>query len=93
VCAVWKPAGPRVIYRHVETKALRIALPLPQSNALVLEVIMLRWALGFFVIALIAAFLGFSGMAIAAAGIAKILFYIFLVLFVVSLLGHLANRT
>ena len=36
-------------------------------------------------IALIAAVLGFTGVAVAAAGIAKILFFIFLVLFLVSL--------
>jgi uncharacterized membrane protein YtjA (UPF0391 family) len=54
---------------------------------------MLRWALGFFVVALIAALLGFGGIAVAAAGIAKIIFYIFVVLFVVSLIGHLASRT
>jgi uncharacterized membrane protein YtjA (UPF0391 family) len=54
---------------------------------------MVRWALGFFIVALIAAVLGFSGIAVAAAGIAKILFYIFLVLFLVSLVGHLLRRT
>jgi uncharacterized membrane protein YtjA (UPF0391 family) len=54
---------------------------------------MLRWALGFFVIALVAALLGFSGVAVAAAGIAKILFFIFLVLFVVTLASHLLTRT
>ncbi len=54
---------------------------------------MIRWAIGFFVIALIAAVLGFGGIAVAAAGIAKIIFYIFLVLFLVSLIGHLASRT
>jgi uncharacterized membrane protein YtjA (UPF0391 family) len=57
------------------------------------EVVMLRWALGFFIVALIAAVLGFSGIALAAAGIAKILFYIFLVLFLVSLVSHLLRRT
>lgn len=57
------------------------------------EVEMLRWALGFFIVALIAAVLGFSGIAVAAAGIAKILFYIFLILFLVSLVGHLLRRT
>jgi uncharacterized membrane protein YtjA (UPF0391 family) len=57
------------------------------------RVMMLRWAIGFFVIALIAALLGFGGIAVAAAGIAKIIFYIFFVLFVISLLGHLANKT
>lgn len=54
---------------------------------------MLRWAIGFFVIALVAAVLGFGGIAIAAAGIAKIIFYIFLALFIISLISHLASRT
>jgi uncharacterized membrane protein YtjA (UPF0391 family) len=57
------------------------------------EVVMLRWALGFFILALIAAVLGFSGVALAAAGIAKIIFFIFLVLFLVSLMSHLLRRT
>ena len=41
---------------------------------------MLKWALGFFVISLIAAAFGFGGIASASAGIAKILFGIFLAL-------------
>jgi uncharacterized membrane protein YtjA (UPF0391 family) len=52
---------------------------------------MLRWALIFLIIALIAAALGFTGIYVAAAGIAKILFYIFVILFVVSLVMHLAR--
>lgn len=52
---------------------------------------MLRWALVFLVIALIAAALGFTGIYVAAASIAKILFFIFLVLFVVSLIMHMAR--
>jgi uncharacterized membrane protein YtjA (UPF0391 family) len=47
---------------------------------------MLHYALVFLVIALIAALFGFSGIYVAAAGIAKILFFLFLVLFVVSLI-------
>ena len=54
---------------------------------------MLRWALGFFVVALVAALLGFTGVAVAAAGMAKILFYLFLILFLVTLVGHLLSRT
>jgi len=46
---------------------------------------MLSWALTFFIIALIAAALGFGGIAGAATGIAKILFFVFLVAFAVSL--------
>jgi uncharacterized membrane protein YtjA (UPF0391 family) len=52
----------------------------------------LRYAIGFFIVALVAALLGFGGIAFAAAGIAKILFYIFLVLFLVTLVGHLLRR-
>lgn len=47
---------------------------------------MLRWALTFFVIALIAALFGFTGIAEGAAAIAQVIFYIFLVLLVLSLL-------
>ncbi|MBH9311372.1 DUF1328 domain-containing protein [Pseudomonas aeruginosa] len=45
---------------------------------------MLSWAITFLIIAIIAAVLGFGGIAGAATGIAKILFGLFLVLFVVS---------
>jgi uncharacterized membrane protein YtjA (UPF0391 family) len=54
---------------------------------------LLRFALGFLVVAVIAALLGFTGVAIAFAGIAKILFYIFLFLFLLSLVGHLFSRS
>ncbi|HEV3418209.1 MAG TPA: DUF1328 domain-containing protein [Pirellulales bacterium] len=53
---------------------------------------MLYWAAVFFVIALVAAVFGFGGIAIEAAGIAKILFIVFLVLFLVSLLLGRSNR-
>jgi uncharacterized membrane protein YtjA (UPF0391 family) len=54
---------------------------------------MLRWALGFFIVALIAAVLGFTGIAVAAGGIAKILFFVFLVLFLFSIVAHLLKRS
>jgi uncharacterized membrane protein YtjA (UPF0391 family) len=44
---------------------------------------MLNWALTFLVVALIAAVLGFGGIAGAATGIAQALFFIFLVLMIV----------
>lgn len=52
---------------------------------------MLGWALTFLVVALIAGVLGFTTVAGAAMGIAKILFFVFLVLFVVSLVLHLVR--
>ncbi len=48
---------------------------------------MLSWALTFLVLGLIAALLGFTSIAGASIGIAKILFVVFLVLFLVTLLG------
>ena len=52
---------------------------------------MLRWALIFLVVAIIAAILGFGGIAGASADIAKILFYIFIAIFVISLLVSLVS--
>lgn len=52
---------------------------------------MLGWALTFLVVALLAGVLGFTSVAGAAMGIAKILFFVFLVLFVVSLVMHLVR--
>ena len=46
---------------------------------------MLKWALIFFVISLIAGGLGFTNVASGAAGIAKILFGLFLVVAVIFL--------
>lgn len=53
---------------------------------------MLRWALIFLVVALVAGLFGFGGVASASAGIAKILFGIFIVLFLVSLVMGAARR-
>jgi uncharacterized membrane protein YtjA (UPF0391 family) len=54
---------------------------------------MLRYAAIFFVIALVAALFGFTGIAAGAVEIAKILFFVFLVLFIVSLiLGLLRGK-
>ncbi|HQP37917.1 MAG TPA: DUF1328 domain-containing protein [Polyangiaceae bacterium] len=53
---------------------------------------MLSWALGFFIVALIAAFFGFAGVGSAAAGLAKILFVGFLILAVISLIAGLTKR-
>ena len=48
---------------------------------------MLRWALGFLVVALIASFLGFGGVACVSMDIVRLLLLAFLVLFVVSLIA------
>jgi uncharacterized membrane protein YtjA (UPF0391 family) len=53
---------------------------------------MLYYAAVFFLIALVAALFGFGGIAAGAVEIAKILFFVFLVLFVVSLVTGLIRR-
>jgi uncharacterized membrane protein YtjA (UPF0391 family) len=50
---------------------------------------MLRWALIFLVIGLVAGLLGFTGVAGASIAIAKTLFFIFMVIFLVLLIAGL----
>ncbi len=50
---------------------------------------MLKWAAIFFVISLIAALFGFTGIAAGAAGIAQFLFWIFVVGFLLLLIAGL----
>ncbi len=50
---------------------------------------MLRWALTFFIIAIIAGIFGFGGIASGAADIARICFFFFIVVFLVSLIWGL----
>jgi uncharacterized membrane protein YtjA (UPF0391 family) len=52
---------------------------------------MLRWALVFFIIAIIAAVFGFGDIAAGATAIAKVLFFVFVVLFLLSLLASLVS--
>jgi len=52
---------------------------------------MLSWAIFFFVVALVAAAFGFGGIAGTAAGIAKLLFVVFAVLFLASLVVALVR--
>lgn len=53
---------------------------------------MLHYAVVFFIVALIAALFGFTGIAAGAVEIAKILFFIFVLLFAVSLFMGLVRR-
>ena len=53
---------------------------------------MLYWALVFLVVAIIAGALGFGDIAGASAGLAKILFFIFLAFLVISLIAGIFKR-
>jgi uncharacterized membrane protein YtjA (UPF0391 family) len=54
---------------------------------------MLRWALIFFVISIVAGLFGFTGISQASGGIARLLFFIFLVGFLIFLvLGIISGQ-
>jgi len=54
---------------------------------------MLRWAMAFLVLALVAALFGFGGLVVASVGIAQVMFYLFLLVFLVTLvLGLVSGR-
>ena len=48
---------------------------------------MLRWSLIFLIVAITAGVFGFTSIAGASLTIAKVLFFIFIVLFIIALLG------
>ena len=52
---------------------------------------MLRWAVSFLMVALVAGVLAFSGVAAEAADIARLLFYLFLVLALLTLFFSVAT--
>jgi len=54
---------------------------------------MLYWAMVFLIIAIVAAVLGFSSIAGAAATVAQVLFWVFLAVFLISLVLGLAGRS
>lgn len=49
---------------------------------------MLHWALSFLILALVAGFLGFGGIAIVSIEIARLLFGVFLILFLLAAAIH-----
>ncbi|MBI1337644.1 MAG: DUF1328 domain-containing protein [Phycisphaera sp.] len=50
---------------------------------------MLKWALIFFIVAIVAGVFGFGNISAAATDIARILFFIFIILFAISLVTSL----
>jgi uncharacterized membrane protein YtjA (UPF0391 family) len=58
----------------------------PQRKLEDLTVTLLKWALIFFVVSIIAGILGFTGISAASADVARFLFYVFVVIFLVLLI-------
>jgi uncharacterized membrane protein YtjA (UPF0391 family) len=74
----------------IETRRQCVAGSLDSNQ----ESVMLSWALTFLVVALIAAVLGFGGIAGFSLEIAKIIFFVAIVLFVISaIFGMVRGRS
>jgi uncharacterized membrane protein YtjA (UPF0391 family) len=73
--------------RHIRELSRQIAVITGDCDAGV--TIMLRWAVIFLVIGLIAGVLGFGGIAGASFAVAKILFFVFMLIFLIFLIGGL----
>lgn len=54
---------------------------------------MLYWAVMFLLVSLIAGLLGFGGVASALAGPAQLLFFVFLVLFIITVVVKIGDRS
>lgn len=54
---------------------------------------LLHWAVIFLVVALVAALLGFGGLAGTAVGAAQLLFWVAIILAIVAFVANMARRT
>jgi uncharacterized membrane protein YtjA (UPF0391 family) len=54
---------------------------------------MFRWALVFLIVTFLAGIFAFAGLVLAAAALAKLIFYLFLVLFLLALIAGLLRKS
>jgi uncharacterized membrane protein YtjA (UPF0391 family) len=52
-----------------------------------------RWALVFLIVTFLAGIFAFAGLVLAAAALAKLIFYLFLVLFLLALIAGLLRKS
>jgi uncharacterized membrane protein YtjA (UPF0391 family) len=86
-------SGPAAPAREEAARGLHFSTDRTQTSFVTEgRITMLWWALFFFILALFAAMFGFVGVAGVSFAAAKILFFVFLIVFVISLLAGLARR-
>lgn len=89
-------SSPPVFYTELPQRLALRSIPAQDDSASAIKPLtgtpMLHYAVVFLVIALIAAVLGFGGIAAGAASIAKILFVVFLIMAVVSFIFGYRRR-
>jgi uncharacterized membrane protein YtjA (UPF0391 family) len=82
---------PELLFRLPIISATARCLQLRMSNEKTEDRVMLGWVVTFLIVALIAGVLGFGGVAGASIEIAKIIFFIAVVLFLISAVVGLAR--
>jgi uncharacterized membrane protein YtjA (UPF0391 family) len=81
IISLWLPSPVDGVF---DLRKVRRTLPAKRS-------LMLYYSLVFLIIAMLAGVLGFGVVAFAAAEVARICFFIFIVLFLVSLISHVSR--
>lgn len=86
------PQEPSVAFRN-QFRAMQLGFskrlrgpPIAAANVAELAMTILKWALIFLLISIVAGVLGFTGISAASADIARFLFYVFVVIFLVLLI-------
>jgi uncharacterized membrane protein YtjA (UPF0391 family) len=77
---------PRNQFPGSEVRSPIGALPSPARVQEECAMTLLKWALIFFLVSIVAGILGFTGISAASADVARFLFYIFVVIFLVLLI-------
>jgi uncharacterized membrane protein YtjA (UPF0391 family) len=81
--ACWNQLDPPKLDQSILRGALRTSgVRGPEERAMTI----LKWALIFFLISVVAGILGFTGISAASADVARFLFYVFVVIFLVLLI-------
>jgi uncharacterized membrane protein YtjA (UPF0391 family) len=78
--------GKGLVFRSMELRLQQCIEPSQTSTFRGLGTMsLLKWALIFFLISVVAAVFGFTGISVASADVARVLFYIFVIIFLVLL--------
>jgi uncharacterized membrane protein YtjA (UPF0391 family) len=81
-----KPGVERVPALEVRSAIFDRGAEFPARGLGAMAMTLLKWALIFFLVSVVAGILGFTGISAASADVARFLFYVFVVIFLVLLI-------
>jgi uncharacterized membrane protein YtjA (UPF0391 family) len=83
-CRLWLPHGTSSIAPGLGHRAGTATVAVRKARGRAMTI--LKWALIFFLVSIVAGILGFTGISAASADVARFLFYVFVVIFLVLLI-------